>query len=1616
MGEPNPTSDDPVRRRLEAWKGKLLDLSRRNRLVSFRPTRVSTLGLVGVRPADVYARVVVDEASLGFAPERDDGAEGDADASVPLRVLPTDREPAALDKSLTTIERKASSVREEHGYNVLFLALGLLEWEDAPGQGGGTIRSPLVLVPVTLARTSIRGAHRLRPHEDDPIVNPALAQRLAADHGVELPVVPDDPASIDPAAFFAEIATALGPVPGAKVVDEVWLGLFSFTKYVMWRDLDAHADAFAERPLIRAVAAGEPPPGEAGDAPVGAALDAIHPKDVFSVMEADGSQREAIAAARAGRSVVIEGPPGTGKSQTIANLIAECLVAGKRVLFVSEKIAALEVVHDRLEQAGLADFCLQLHGATARTRRVVAELGRVLELGADGAAEDDDRATLAELARLGRERDALNAFARALGDPVEPLDATPFEAISVLLRTASVPAVDAVLPEASRWDRERYELNLERIRTLERMLDLVGSVDDHAFRGCRLTELGVERELDVKRKLTAAIEALTAAEKAAAELAAELGVEAPGTADGVRELAKAARVLAESPRPVDALLRDRSWDVDDERADATVLPERAEAILHAGRTYAASLRELAARLDPAIVEDADLDGHFEWWVQNGGKKLRLVSRSYWRVKSFLERYRKERREPDPDRELGVAVKARRARRQLERLDSAMFGPAWKGLESNWDRLERLGTFLVAFRRLLAKRRVGEAAFALAQAGFADGEKRAEAVEKSNEAALAAWGELVGLLELEGPTAPGDGDLTAIRARAAEMQERLGELDAWVRLSKAVYDAGEPDVADFSRHVSEAGRGNFVAAFERQFHRCWLDEVGRDRTVVRDFDRAGHEERLERFAELDAAAVVGNRVRARARLAARVPDASWKASAGSELGTLQREVRKKRGHAPLRRLFKAIPRALARCKPCLMMSPLTVAQMLDPEVEPFDVVVFDEASQIAPEDAVGAIARSRQIVCVGDGRQLPPTSFFRVEAIAGGDADDDADPDAIPETDLESILDECAAALPDRRLLRWHYRSRHESLIAFSNRAFYDGRLHTFPSPDDGHGRLGIELVLVEDGVYDRGGTGRNAVEAARVAAIVFDQMKRYPDKSVGVGAFSVRQQEAIQDALEELRRADGSLEERFDAEREGWCFVKNLETIQGDERDVIVLSIGYGPDAEGKVTMNFGPLNQSGGARRLNVLVTRARERVVLVTSMKADAIDLARTDAEGPRLLRAYLDFAERGPSALSAAGPEPQPSTRTAREPSAIEDEVSDVVEAVVRDGEGIVGDFEIVRQVGLSGYRVDLALKRDERFILGVVTDGPTYQSVPTARDRDRIRPSVLEHLGWRLVRVWSPAWLRDPRRERERLEKAVRDAIAAPPPEPPPPPAPAPPPPAAEPASEPETGSKESLPPEPETTPPPEPEPDPEPEPAPEPKQEAAPEPEATPRSPEEAEAAEGVTPYARATLERMGGPDELASTSVWRIVDLLLKVVASEGPIHRREAARRLATAWELTRIGKVVIDRVDLAIQKAAAAGQLTERNGFLWPKDMPEPPIRRRGDDDPRDARLIAPEEAAAAVAIVVRKELRVGDADLADRAARLLGFTRSGKRLVELIEAGRDLLAKQGTIVRRDDSWELP
>jgi hypothetical protein len=1261
----------------EARRG-LLDLSTRNRLLSLpKPGRSrGVLPLIPRPPGPVLAEMLAGRAH-GIAPEETEPRPGQLHAGFSTE---------DLSRRLRNLDQDARTARDETGVSTLFLAFGGLAWRD-PGTPGIERLAPLVLLPATLSRSGVRAAWKLTATGEEPGENLSLREKLATEFALSLPPFDTDG---DMEAWLGAVGAAVAGREGfALRPDALHLGLFSFAKFLMWRDLDPTAHpGITTKPLVARFlgAAGMPgAPAFADDADVDAE---IPPERADHVVELDGSQALAVEAARRGADLVIQGPPGTGKSQVITAIIAQAVLDGKRVLFVAEKLAALEVVQRRLARVGLGAACLELHSEKPSRRAVLDELRATLAL--LPPARPDAAPVLQRLATL---RERLNGHAEAMARPVGATGVELWRAVGVLVaRRARGATAPPFALDAAGWDRVRLAEARSRVR------DLADRAADGAprspWRGVRRL-LGVAEQDRLLGALPGWIRAFSAA---AAALPQGSG---PAAAARVMEQ-QAARAAAPEHDP--AAMRDPAWT-----RDLAPIEDMLAALARL-RVVLADPRLRPGALDVTGLEDARRN-------LGAGGIFGMFSPARREAQARIARVTAEA-DPLPVLDVVLAGQSARARvRDHEALAAAAFGRLWLGERSDPQRLAALVAFV---------KRHGVGVFAEDAAG-ADAEVL--------RAGIAAWEALDAATDLDVALAfdgarPGFADLAA---RLGDWAAEPDSLPLWLGWRQA--EAAEPDLAPLVAALALGALAPADAgdAFEHALAESLLAAATRAAPALAAFDAAAMERAVADFAEADAARMALARAEAAHAHAERVRAAIAGRVAGIDV--LRGEMEKRRNHLAVRELLRRGRDAAQAAKPVFLMSPLSVAQFLVPGSGPeFDLLVIDEASQVEPVDALGALARSRQIVVVGDDRQMPPTRFFQRLT---GDDDDTAEEEAegpVAAREVESILGLANARSVPRAMLRWHYRSRHESLIATSNAEFYDNRLLVLPSPRGRTERLGLRLVRVA-GAFDSGGSGTNRAEADAVVQAILRHARETPKDTLGVAAFSIRQRDAILDALEQARRESPETEAFFTAHPEEPFFVKNLENVQGDERDCIMISIGYAPDANGRFAMRFGPLSSDGGERRLNVLITRAKSRLVVFSGIGAEDIDTTRSAARGVAALKAFLSFAASGQRAAAPAAE---------GEGGTLAGIIADEVQAAGKDA---------ARRVGLSGLFLDVAAREGEDFTLGIETDGPDRSGIRSCRDREKGRAAALAMMGWRLHRVWSLGWLARPEAEAARLRAAL-----------------------------------------------------------------------------------------------------------------------------------------------------------------------------------------------------------------------------------------------------------------------
>jgi very-short-patch-repair endonuclease len=1348
--------------RIDRWQKKLLDLTLRNRLLNF-PDSKKTIPFVCTDVAYLEDRLSNDAAiRVVSLPQQNPLGERDAAlyrdvhgrdlqrgfaAEALLRnELPSTLEAKQLEARLIDLHRQVRNDFAEGGANTLFLAVGFLRWKKKL-EDERSYRAPLLLLPVKLERRSASSRFTIRFHEDEPRFNTTLLQFLERDFNLKLPQfeggLPFDDNGVDVSRLLAAIRQAVRDVPGMEVVDETALSTFSFAKFLMWKDLVERTEAVRQNRVVRHLMDTPEQAFNAGDGQSPFRderdLDRFYaPSDIISLLPSDSSQTAASLAAAEGRDFVIVGPPGTGKSQTIANMIANCLSVGKTVLFVAEKTAALDVVYRRLREHGLGNHCIELHSNKADRRHFLGQLKAAWEHG--GRIDASEWVAINE--RLRVRRDELNAYVEALHKRY-PNGWTPYLALGVALKASEDLAPNLSWPERDTHDaqtlRDLEELAAEIGRVFasverESALDFV-DIDEWSF-GWQEQLLATAQSLqNAADLLTGSIEGYL--------VSLGLRPKEPSPQFEIQALMDIAAALRKSRGRDISIVFDQDFV---QCADALV------DLAHSIKGYREAERGLSAPYDIPAVRNLDPEALARQW--------REANASFWpnsmlgkrKVQKLLQGYAGQGN-ANPEQDLPLL---RRMKECLSAIDQNLLAGKmlpFDGLATDVGSIAEIlklaWEFRGAFRlpgRDEEEMRSALHSVAPCLRGTTDNDKvqlagdRILAAAQGFETARQQFKKISGRDIVDGQNASGLAALKEKLGALANARHLLRDWSAWCHIRNRAI------ACDLAPLVEQIEKGavqpeNTRTAFRLSYARWWLPKVLDGDPILRNFRRFQHENAIKEFREIDDLVRSHAARRVVSAIAHELPSVQ-SAPRNSELGLLRHQMELQRPSQSIRDMISKIPQSFSKLAPCMLMSPLSIAQYFPPNQALFDVVIFDEASQITTWDAVGAIARARQTIIVGDPKQLPPTNFFG--------RNEDEEEIADHEKDLESILDEAKAAGIPVRNLRWHYRSRSESLIAFSNYHYYQNRLVTFPSPtvED----RAVRLRKVPNGVYDRGKSRTNRIEADAVAAEAISRMKRWltlPERerpTLGVITFNAQQQSLILDLLDAARRDDSDLEWFFAEERVEPTIVKNLENIQGDERDVILFSITFWKDAAGKLAMDFGALNRDGGERRLNVAVTRARQELVVFSGFTADQIDLSRTKALAVRHLKTFLDYAERGAIALPA------------QDIGSVGGFDSPFEEAVAAQLEQ--RGWTVVPQVGISGFRVDLGIRHPDlagTYLAGVECDGATYHASATARDRDKVREQVLRGLGWNILRVWSTDWWFDDAGCAERLHAGLKNLL-------------------------------------------------------------------------------------------------------------------------------------------------------------------------------------------------------------------------------------------------------------------
>lgn len=1328
-----------ARTKQEIWQRKLLDLSLRNNLLNIRMTRNmlqladTDIGYMEDTLADGKSFSILPDSSANILRKYnlfvDLNHRSSARYELTNEELKNNRlltyyHQSDLDNILNHIHKSAKTAIEENGSSTLYLAAGLLKWYDK--KSPNKVRfAPILLIPVEITRRSVNSRFTLKSREEETMLNITLVEFLRQEYEMNLTSLeelPADEKGVDVAKVMGVFRRAIMQLKGWDVEEQLILGNFSFSKLILWKDIVVHEKELMKSATVRSLVEGQLNEELLDQQDVSFNPEYLKPSSVSLPIPADVSQLDAILTAQRGGSFILHGPPGTGKSQTITNIIADALYHDKKVLFVAAKKAALDVVYNRLEQIGLAPFSLELHSNKSKKSDVLSQLSRTLETAKKVRNFDFNK----EAERLQNAKNEINPYVAVLHKK-QPIGWSLYESIANRETYLEYEFQRIFIPNAELIDNTLFQKQVDWLPQFEAIIQLIIPPNKNVFNNFKVERYSEVFSEDLSLQTQDLLQVVSALRSQTEKLQEALDFPLETLSiEHWRKWQNAVELLQHLPETQLDLLVYLSA-----RENRLAVVDWLDHFEKQQKEY----RQIVDKFDAAILQTNFSAQFLKWkqaeqswflpkWLKKNKIKKQLSVFSVEKIKDdtvvsmFFESHRNFTEQSDilnQDRFNGISSQLKSL---FKGYDTDLFQikirtePIFQMAE-NLDAIQR-NLLAVWVKNWKSKNNEYTSDVIRPNSSiienFITGAQEFDSnVEQYQQLTAFQW-----------EITPEQNWMDFYVQGLEKVQEQLPGLRDWfnyIHLKKQGLDLELDWLIDsYEKAIFQVQ--NLIPFFHYSINSSVAQSVISQNENLTLFNTSIFESKVNHYKNIAANFQTITRQELYLKLSANLPNTNIEAMQTSEIGILQRAIRSRGRGVSIRRLFDQIPNLLPRLVPCMLMSPISAAQYFDVNTDHFDLVIFDEASQLPTCEAISALARAKQAIIVGDPKQMPPTSFFTSNKI---------DEHNLDVEDLESILDDCLSlSIPSKYLLR-HYRSKHESLIAFSNANYYENKLLTFPSADDLNRKVMYHHI---EGYYDKGKTRQNKFEADAIVRYIeehySDPEKR--DKSIGVVTFSQAQQNLIEDKVQELFSRNAKIEQ-FIIESSEPIFIKNLENVQGDERDIILFSICYGPDEEGKVSMNFGPLNRSGGWRRLNVAITRARYEMHLFATLKSDQIDLNRTASEGVAGLRGFLQFAERGTLSMP---------------PEIISENFSKISLAKSIAKELKKRGLIVKNNIGTSDYKMDIGIVHPDQpnhYILGILTDGNHYYEAQTSNDREMVMPSVLQGLGWNIYRIWTLDWMQN-----------------------------------------------------------------------------------------------------------------------------------------------------------------------------------------------------------------------------------------------------------------------------------
>lgn len=1274
----------------------LLDLGKRNRLINYKTSGYRSIEILNEDIEDLFKRITngnllsifsldpvlqkyhttiegmdstVEEYSIGKV----------KDIALPL-LKANDvlcyKKGIPLQKLLKALYREYKNTLLEKGINTLYMSFGMIEYKE----GKDSYLAPLLLIPLEF--TMNPQGYKIKESEDEIVLNPTLAYLLKSEFKIELE--PFDEKTMTLSEYFSKIISLLSEAE-FKLYPRISMGIYSFLKMNMFNDLTNHMDIILENVNIQKLLGATPEdlPLEVGKS--------------LPVVDADQSQLEAIEYATQGKSFVLQGPPGTGKSQTITNMISSLIGNGKKVLFVSEKQAALNVVYENLRRAGLDSFALELHSHKANKKEFIEELYKTALLPKYDIKEDAEDYQR----KHSYLTEKLEEYRTLLHKRIDRVQRSMYEVYAAYLSTENTN-FDYPIPNIKALDIEALE-SISKGLDQYALLSASLGYDYHKgpFYGFICKDI-----MYIKYEAKSELQQLCHFYQALLDIQAELKAALPFEI-------KSYKHIVDAMPYVDRIIQINYFLPDYFIADQRErLCKRIECYKDiTSYIHKSSLKKF---LDLKILKLENLEQVTSELSRFQGSIFKILKPSYHKLKNLLSPYIKfKMKDEDLIYKLEEAIEYRNKLATLQKLSKQLpdhYRPSdydvlyqdacsLKELpfslnltEETYEKLKRrLLDIVIHFRKI----------HTLDLSHYVD-KFDAEVIELAT------------------------GDLKSIYNHLKDMEDSIDLLDLHAQRLDVLNKLAEYQMMPFLDQALERKipLKKLSTSYIKSFWQANILYEVEDKPIFKEFAGLEIVSMLDEFKELDQKHLEANKALIVSLLSNQRPDESI--MIGSRFSVLVKEYNKNRKQKPIRLLLEEIFDLILDIKPVFLMSPLSVSTYLNSKLNLFDTVIFDEASQVFAWDALGAIYRAKQCIIIGDSKQMPPSNFFTSLI----EEEDDY------ENDMESILDKGSTIFPTKRL-NWHYRSRSEELIAFSNKEFYENKLITIPQARPHSSTFGVDFQYVY-GTYEVKAR-TNLIEAKHITRLVLEHAKTRLESSLGVVAFSNAQADLIRDFIEEALEEESELKDFFSEDRKEPFFVKNLESVQGDERDVIIFSICYGYTKENKFYQRFGPLNVLGGERRLNVAVTRAKENVIVVSSIKASDIRLESTESLGVAALKKYLAYAE------ASADVQHKHYTST-------DGVIQSIVQFLTKAG------YQVQTQIGTSAFTIDIAVMNPNtnEYTLAIMLDGPSYL-IGNCSDANALQERLLKRLGWKFLRIFSTHWIHQSKLEQDRVLKYIKDCF-------------------------------------------------------------------------------------------------------------------------------------------------------------------------------------------------------------------------------------------------------------------